>query len=322
MTARLNRRQALVALPGLCSLPAFAQTYPERPIRWVVPYAAGGAIDIVTRIVGERMASRAGQPVVVENQPGAATVLATEAFVRARPDGYSILTAAGSALTLHPEIRSNLRYDVERDFAPISGLVRLPMVLVVGRNSPHKSLAELSAFLRKGNASYSSVGIGSPHHLVTESYLGLANAHATHVPFNGTVASLNDVVEGRIDFSVTDVAGSRPMIQKGLLRPLAVPSDRRSEATPDTPTFAEAGTPLTGFAWSAVVVPKDTPRPVIERINTEVVTALNEAAIAQRLREMGTEPLPESTPDQLRAFIRAERARWRQLIRERNLKLT
>jgi tripartite-type tricarboxylate transporter receptor subunit TctC len=322
MTTTLNRRQLLATLPALCTLPALAQGYPDHPVRWVVPYAAGGASDIVTRIVAERMAGRVGQPVLVDNQPGAATVLATEAFVRARPDGHSVLTAAGSAMTLHPEIRQNLRYDVERDFAPICGLIRLPMIVVVGKDSPHKTLAELGAFLRKNNATYSSVGLGSPHHMVTESYLGLLNAQAAHVPFNGTVASLNDVVEGRIDFSITDLASSRPLIQKGLLRPLAVPSEKRSAALPDVPTCAEAGVNLTGFAWHGVVVPKGTPAPVIERINNEVVSALNEPSIVQRLRDMGTEALPESSPEQLRAFIHAERARWRQLIRERKLKLT
>jgi len=316
-----TRRTFCATLLACCSMGVAAQTWPDRPIRWVVPYAAGGASDIVTRIVAQRMAERLGQPVVVDNQPGAATVLATEAFTRANPDGYNILTAAGSAMTLHPELRRNLRYDVERDFSPIAGLVRLPMVLVVGQNSPYKNLAELTSFLKKNKATYSSVGVGSPHHLVSESFLKQINAKAVHVPFNGTVASLTDVTQGLIDFSITDLASARALIQKGLLRPLAVPSDNRSAALPEVPTFKESGQPLTGFAWHGVVVPRDTPDAIAERIHREIVEALNDKGIAQRLRDMGTEPQPETTPAQLRAFIKAERARWGELIRERKLTL-
>lgn len=314
------RIMGAVLLAG-CGAMAAAQTWPDRAIRWVVPYAPGGASDIVTRIVAQHMARSLGQPIVVENQAGAATLTATGAFTRAKPDGYSILTASSSALTLHPELRSNLRYDVERDFIPIAGLVRLPMVLLVSQKSPHKNLSDLTAYLQKNHATYSSVGVGSPHHLVSESFLKQINAQATHVPYNGTVASLNDVIQGLVDFSIADLATSQALIRKGLLRPLAVPSERRSPLMPDVPTFTEAGQPLTGFAWHGVVVPKGTPDAVVECINREIVKALNDKVVAKRLEEMGTERQPEATPEQLRAFIQSERARWGALIRQRGLTL-
>jgi tripartite-type tricarboxylate transporter receptor subunit TctC len=318
---QFTRRQALVALTQAAAFPAFAQAWPERAVKWIVPYAPGGASDVITRVVGQKVAEITGQPVVIENRPGAASLLATEEFSRARPDGHSILTASGSALSIHPELNRKLRFDPDKDFEPICGLMKLSQVMVVRNDLGVKSLADLTAYIRRQNskASFSSVGVGSPNHLSGELYLRLIGGSAVHIPFNGTGASLNELVAGRVDFSVTDLVSSGELVKKGLITALAVPDETRHRLYPQLPTFKEAGLPLTAFSWFGVMLPKGSSPDLIRSVHKAVSTALAHPAIVERYHSLGAEVLDVPTPERFREFIKSERTRWSAIIRERGI---
>lgn len=323
MTRNLVRRALLTA--ALTGAAAFAATasageFPDHPIRWLVPFSAGGGSDIATRIVAKHVGESLGQTVVVENRPGAATIVAAQETARAAPDGYTLMTAGMSTLALNPWLYKKLPYDPGKNLAPVSTLVSLPIVLVV---SPESGLADMSAvmnYLRSPRpGSYASLGVGSPHHLAMELFLESVGGHATAIPYKGTPPALQDVASGVVPMMMADLAAARPLIQAGKLRAIAVPAAQRSAQLPDVPTFAEAGGKMfEAAAWQGVVAPAGTPAPIIEKLSRAIVAALQSPDVAKQLTLQGMEPTG-STPEAFTAYARDEYQRWGAVIRHKGI---
>ena len=309
-----------LALAGIClaAVPSQAQgTYPERPIRVIVPFAAGSASDIVGRIVLEKMADDLGHRFVVENQAGASGNLGTAAVARAAPDGYTILISASGPLAVNQSLFRDIGYDPLKDFEPISLLATLPNVIVVNAGQPLRSVADLIAAAKKapGSLNYGSIGNGSSQHLAGAYFEQVTGTRMTHVPYRVTGQLVTDLVGGQLQVSFQLIPNVLGQIQGGQLRPLAITANRRSEVLPDVPTVAEVG--LGGYeayGWFAMLAPKGTPQPVIARLHAAYAKAMADPATRRRIVEVGAEPAT-STPAELSAFMAAEAKKWGDIIR-------
>lgn len=300
--------------------PAAAAGFPDRPIRWLVPFSAGGGSDIATRIVAKHVGDTLGQSVVVENRPGAATIVAAQETARAAPDGYTVLTAGMSTLALNPWLYAKLPYDPRKDLTPVSTLVSLPIVLVVAPDSSLRTLADVTAYLKREQpGSYASLGVGSPHHLAMELFLETIQGRATAIPYKGTPPALQDVASGVVPMMMADLAAARPLIQAGRLRAIAVPAAQRSGQLPDVPTFAEAGGPaFEAAAWQGVVAPAGTPAEVVETLSRAIVQALRSPDVVKQLTLQGMEPTG-SSPQAFEGYAREEYERWGAVIRSKRI---
>jgi tripartite-type tricarboxylate transporter receptor subunit TctC len=311
-------RQALVAAALLLAsaVSAQAQTYPDRPIRVVVPFSGGSASDVVARIVLDKMGPSLGQPFIIENQPGAGGNIGTASVARAEPTGYTLVMSASGPLAVNKTLTKNLPYDPEQAFEPISMFATLPNVVVVNKNLPVASLQELIAYARArpDALTYSSVGVGSSQHLAGLFFEQLTGTKMRHLPYRVTAQLVTDLITGVVPLAFQNIINVLGQVQSGDLRPLAIASKSRSVTLPDVPTAAEAG--LAGYessAWFALLAPRGTPRPIIEKVNLAAVAALNDADLRKRLIDIGAEPAPMS-PEELRAFMSAEIVKWRQII--------
>jgi len=315
----MSRAVLAVALTGAAAA-ACAAEYPDHPIRWLVPFSAGGGSDIATRIVAKHVGESLGQPIVVENRPGAATIVAAQETARAAPDGYTLMTAGMSTLALNPWLYKQLPYAAGRDFTPVSTLVSLPIVLVTSPGSDLNDLPAVMAYLRRAQpGSYASLGVGSPHHLAMELFLESIGGRATAIPYKGTPPALQDVASGVVPLMMADLAAARPLIQAGKLRAIAVPAAKRSAQLPDVPTFAEAGGhTFEAAAWQAVVAPAGTPAPIVDKLSRAIVAALKSPDVVKQLTMQGMEPTG-STPREFAAFTREEYERWGAVIRHKGI---
>lgn len=320
MFSGLLRMLLSAALAAAVPAASLASGYPERPIRWLVPFSAGGGSDIATRIVARHVSDTLGQAVVVENRPGAATIVAAQEAARAAPDGYTVLTAGMSTLALNPWLYSDLPYDPQQHLTPVSTLVSLPIVLVVSPDSALHTLADVKAYLKGEHpGSYASLGVGSPHHLAMELFMETIGGRATAVPYKGTPPALQDVAAGVVPMMMADLAGARPLIQAGRLRAIAVPAAQRSEQLPDLPTFAQAGGPdFEAAAWQGVVAPAGTPDAIVEKLSQAIVQALQSPDVAKQLTLQGMEPTG-STPQAFERYAREEYERWGAVIRAKQI---
>lgn len=319
----LHHAGAACTMVMLAMAPLAARAADATPARWVVPYTAGGGSDLATRIIAQKVGPALQQNIVVDNKPGAATIVAAQDVARAKPDGATILTAGQGTLVLNPALYRKLPYDPKADFMLVSTLVRLPVVLVAGPAVPAKTLPEFVAWLRQenGKATYASVGAGSPHHLSVALMLDRLQAEAVHAPYKGTPPALQDVAGGQIGFMMADLSAAVPLIKAGKLRAIAFPAERRTPLLPDVPTFAEAGVPdFTAFAWQGVVVPAGTPSSVVDKLNAEIVGALKDPAVRRQMQEIGLEPMGDSRAG-FAAFVAREQAKWGALIRTHNIAL-
>lgn len=313
---------AVIALAAaLIPAVAVAQTYPTKAIRIVVSYQAGGAVDIVTRTVGQKISEQVGQPVVVDNRPGASTNIGSMMVAKATPDGYTLLTAS-SANVVNMSLFPKMPYDTLRDFAPISQLGFGPQVLVMNAALPAKSVKDLLALAKgkPGQLSYASGGAGSSQHLTGELFKSLGQVDILHVPYKGGAPALIDVMGGRVAFMFINTLEALPHVKAGKVRTLAIASAKRSGVLPDTPTFAESGMP--GFeaaAWWGFVAPAGTPKPVITKLHGEVVKALGAPEVKERFAALGAETLG-STPGEFAAFMREEAQKWGTIIRKLGIK--
>jgi len=293
-----------------------AQSYPDRPIKVVVPFAAGSASDVVTRLVLEKMSPALGQPFVIENQPGGGGNSGTLSIARSEPDGYKLLMGASGPLAVNKTLTKNLPYDPEKDFEPISLLATLPNVVVVSAKVPIASLQDLIAHAkaRPGELNYSSVGNGSSQHLAGVLFEQLTGTKMTHVPYRITGQLVTDLITGVVPLSFQNIANVLGQVQSGNLRPLAIAAKSRSATLPDVPTAAEAGLPgYESSAWFALLAPRGTPKPIVEKLNLTTVAALQDADLRKRLTDIGAEPA-SSSPEELRAFISTEVVKWRDII--------
>jgi len=293
----------------LCAGAVLAQGYPNKPIKIVVPFTAGSATDIMARIVGEKLSTAWGQPVFIDNKPGAGGTLGSAFVAKSEADGYTLLVVA-TGHVVNPVLYPNLSYDTVGDFAGITPLASLPNVLVVSANSPFKSVPELiaAAKARPGQLNYASAGTGSATHVNAEKFRSVTGIQATHIPFKGTPETITETIAGRIDFMFTPVLSSLPTIRDNRMRALAVSTARRSSALPDVPTVSEAGVP--GFVfdfWVGLLAPVKTPRDIVNKLNQEVSKALALPDVKERMAKLGGEPMPMS-PERFDAFIREEHA--------------
>ncbi len=324
MPTSLTRRQAAGLLLTSAVLPdAWAQGFPNQSIRWVVPYPAGGGTDVVARLLGQAMAGALGQQIVVDNRPGAGTMIGGDLVAKARPDGSTIGTVDTSTVALAPHLFAKVPYKPDKDFAYVGGTTKFPFVLVVHPDVPARNLQELVALARKqpGALKYATPGLGGPNHLGMELFQRKAGIQLLHVPYKGDAPALLGLMAGEIDMYLVNTAASLSYIRSGKLRPLAVSVSRRSGVLPDVPTFAEAGVPdFESYSWQGLAAPAGTPPAVVARLNTELNKALASEDVRHRLADLGIEPSP-TTPEEFTAFVREQSALWGGVIRAANIRL-
>ena len=322
MTAALHRRTVLKALALLpaagAAAPVFAQgAYPDRPIRVIVPYLAGGSTDVGARIIAERMAAGLGQPIVIDNRPGAGVIVGTNAVAKADPDGYTLLITT-LAHPINITLQKKLPYDSIADFEPIALMGIINFILVVHPSLPVTDLPSLVSYLREnpGKANYGSAGLGSPMHLGPELFKSLTGVEASHVPYRGETAALNDMIGGRLTFMLAGTPTVAPFIRSGAVRALATPSPKRSSLVPEVPTTAEAGLPRwQTYSCIMLLAPKGTPRAIVERLNRAANAAMASDEVKDRLTKLGIDPVESSTPEGTAQFIRDEAAKWAPIIK-------
>jgi tripartite-type tricarboxylate transporter receptor subunit TctC len=301
---------------------SFSQEYPARPITAIVPFSAGSASDVIARIVLERMGNAMSMRFVVDNRPAAGGVAGTTAAAKMAPDGYTIVMGASGPMVVNKVLNPAVGFDPEQDFQPISIYANLPNVAVVTAKLPVNTLAELIDYVKKNdNVPYSSVGNGSSQHLAGALFEQLVGAKMQHVPYRVTSQLQADLVSGQVPTSFQLVPNVIGAIKAGQVRPLAVASEHRLAALPNVPTAAEAG--LKGWessAWFGFFGPRGMPRPMVERLNREVVAAIGDPAVRERFKDFGAEPLT-STPEELGRYVSAEMVRWRDIITKAGIKL-
>ena len=311
---RLGRPLAALLL---CTAAAHAQDYPRRTIRVLEPLAAGSAVDVVTRIVADRMGEALGQSLYVDNQPGAAGLIGMRAGARAAPDGYTVLAVNDSVVTVLPNLRADAGYDPRRDFAPVVQMVRIHWALVSSPALPATTLQGLIAAARAkpGSIDFASGGQGSPQHIAMELLMRAAGITLRHVPFRGATPALNEVVAGHLPVMFTALPTPLPFVGDLRLLILGVADAARLPGLPDVPTIAEAGVPGFEFtAWGALLAPAGTPAPIIAKLNQAAVAALDDPAIHKRLTDLGYDVVG-GTPDELRALLAQDFEQKGELLR-------
>ena len=323
----IPRRAALVAGLAAAAAPPFRRAlaaYPDRPVRWIVAYAAGGGTDTLARILGGSISPKLGQSVVVENRPGGATNIGAEAAAKAAPDGHTVFSADNGTLVFNPVLFRKLPYDPDRDFRPIGLLARFPLILTVKQTSAFGGARDFieGAKAKPGQIDCASPGIGSPHHLAMERLAKETGTRFNHVPYRGAAPALNDLLAGNVEAMILDLASGRSHLRSGRIKPLAQCSTARHSDLPDVPTVREALglQDFEAYAWQALMAPARTPDAVAARLTEELATALRDDAVIERVREIGLEPLTGG-PEEVTKLIEAERATWVPLIRERGITL-
>ena len=312
----------LLILTVVANPAAAQQAFPAKPIRWLVPYAAGGGSDFLARTIGQTLSTQVGQPVLVDNKPGGNTALAAAETARAPADGYTVLSADNGTMVFNPALYKTLTYSPTKDLAPVTLMGRFPMILVVGSGSDATSAKDFiaKAKAKPGGFNYASAGAGSPHHLAMELLKVEAGLFMVHVPYRGAAPALADVVGGQVPAMMVDLAAGSGFIKGGKVRALAVANATRLPQLPDVPTFAELGFKnVEAAALVGMVVPAATPADVIATLNRQVVAAINDPAVNKRMTDFGVEPVG-NTPAQFGELLRAETTRWHKLIRD--LKIT
>jgi tripartite-type tricarboxylate transporter receptor subunit TctC len=303
----------LVASPGRGD----AQDYPSKPVRIVVPYAAGGGTDALARFLASGLEKRLGQPFIIENRPGQGTATGGLFVARSAPDGYTLLAATSSTLAFNPSVYKKLPYDPATDFSPITLVAAVPFVLVVNPALPVNSVGDLVALAKAkpGELSYGSGGMGAPHHIYMELFKSMTGTDIRHVPYRGGGPALNDVVAGHVPMMFGDVGPVTGLVRDGRVKGLGVTVGRRVETIPDVPTLVEAG--LAGYeanSWQSVVAPANVPRPIVTALNKALTGFLAEPATREHFLKLGMQPL-SSTPEEFGAYIRAEIRKWAPIIK-------
>ena len=319
------RRMAMLgwalAMTFVAAVPALAQTagdYPQRTVTFLCPFPPGGGTDILTRMLAQELQDKLKRPVIVENRPGAGTVIAAQAVAKAPPDGHTIFLAPVTTLAIGPSVYKSLPYDTVKDFAPIGLVGSSQFALIAYPGLGVDTLPELIALIKSknGQMSYGTSGASTPHHLFMELFLQMTGGTAQHVPYRGSVAALTDVISGHIPFMIVDLAVAIPAIKEGKVKVFGVTSATRVKVLPDLPTIAEAGVPGYGAAgWFSVVAPAGTPRAIIDRLNAILTAFVNRPDIQDRMNTLAITPVT-STPDELARLIPVEIRKWAQVVKD------
>ena len=299
---------------------AWAQAYPSKPLRWIVGFPPGGGADTVARIMGQWLSERLGQPVIIENRPGAGTNIAVQAVVNSPPDGYTLLFLGASAI-VNTSMYESLPFDLQRDIAPVSGLIDYPMVMVAHPSVPAKTIAEFITYAKANprKISMASFGSGSASHLAGELFKMMAGVDLVHVPYRGGAAMITDLLGGQVQVGFDVMTTSLPHIRTGALRALGVTNTKRYEGLPDVPSIAETVPGYEARTWAGVGVPNGTPTDIILRLNREINDGLANPTIRARLADIGTIPMV-LTPQEFGAYIAAETEKWGKVVRSAGIK--
>lgn len=313
---------ALIAVAA--AAPAQAQEYPSKPIRWLIPFSAGGPTDVLARAIAPKLSESLGVPVIVDNRVGAGGSIAMETLARSAPDGYTIAMGHTGTQAINPHIYAKLAYDPRKDFAAVTPVVSYVNVLVVNPAVPAKTVAELIAFAKANpeKVTLGSGGTGATNHLSMELLKSLTGAPIVHVPYKGSAPALVDVMAGNITGMFDILVTSLPQIRNGKIRPLAVTSDKRSEYAPDIPTMRESGVPGYSEAgsdlWFGVFAPAGTPKPIVDRLNRELIKALDTAEVRERIRAQAYS-VWTLRPEEFDAFVRTDYEKWGKIVKSANI---
>jgi tripartite-type tricarboxylate transporter receptor subunit TctC len=312
----------LAALPLLAAF-AHAQDYPTRPVRWISPWPPGGANDVFSRAIAQELTKSLGQPVVVENRPGAAGTIGSDAAAKAAGDGYTVVMGSSPTHAIAPSVYPNLPYDPLRDFATVTLVAVVPNVLVVHPSVPARSVAELVAYAKAnpGKLNFSSTGNGTSQHLSGELFRTLTGIDIVHVPYKGTAPALTELLAGQVQMAFENLPSMLPHIQSGKLRALAVTPARRSNAVPDLPTVAEAGVPgYEASVWFGVFATAGTPKPIVERLHGDIMKALSTPELKERMAKLGAEVVGLG-PDEFAKYLRQEIPKWADVVKRAGVKI-
>jgi tripartite-type tricarboxylate transporter receptor subunit TctC len=314
MPMSASRRLILAALAAAFATPAFAQSYPAKPIRVIVPYPAGGTTDVLARAVGERLSAAWGRPVVIDNKSGAGGTIGTAEAAKAAPDGYTLVLGNNQTHAMNATLFEKVPFDLAKDFAPVAYVASSRHVVVVNEKSPAKSLADLVALGKKQRLTFASSSLGSASHLISEALRVKAGMEATHVPYRGANPATLALLSGEVDFYTATYASVAQHIDSGKLRPLAIGGPARIAKIGAVPTLGEAGYPdLNADAWFGFYAPAGVPADIVAKLNGGIGAALKEPAVAENLRKIGFEPATMSVAE-FAAFHAAELKRWSQII--------
>jgi tripartite-type tricarboxylate transporter receptor subunit TctC len=307
---------AAIAAP----MQAWALDYPTKPIRWIVGYPPGGSADTSSRIVAQWLSDRLGQPVIIENKPGAATNISVQAAINAPPDGYT-LVYLGTSATVNPSMFESLPFDVLRDIAPVSGLSDMPLAFVVNKSIPSRDVAEFIAYAkgRPGRISMASFGAGTTSHLAGELFQTMTGIKLVHVPYRGEAFALADMISGHVEVMFDTLSASMPHIRSGALRALAVAGRDRYEGLPEVPTVGETVPGYEALSWGGIGAPRGTPKEIIDRLNREINAGLRDPAVRKKLNDVAALPIFYS-PAEFGAFMAAETKKWAAVIRRAGIK--
>jgi tripartite-type tricarboxylate transporter receptor subunit TctC len=296
-----------------------AQDYPSRPVTLISPWPAGGASDTICRLLGAKLAERLGKPVVIENRPGAGSMIGVAAAARAAPDGYTLVQGGFASLATGVTIYKKLPFDPTKDFVPLAHITHLAHVLVVNPSLPVRSVPELVKLAKgkPGELSFASGGPGSPHHLFAELFKSMTGIEMTHVPYKGTAPAVADVVAGHIPVMFPDPVAALPLVREGKLRALGVTSTTRLASAPDIPTIAEAGVPgFEAVGWQMIVAPANTPNGIVNRLHAEIKRIVELPEIQQEMVKIGMIPVSSPPPEELQRFIDSEIVRWGRVVHQ------
>jgi len=323
----ITRRSLLAAVPAGLTLAhaqsVLAQAYPSRAVRWIVPYAAGGGSDVTARVVAESLKNGLHQPVVIDNKPGAGTIIGMQALLAQPADGLTVATADSGTLAYNPSLYQKLPYDIDKSFAYVGGIGRMPLVLVGKPGFAPNSVHELIALAKRepGKLTYSSAGPGSPHHVAMELFQQQTGTHFVHVPYKGAAPAVQDLLAGQVDLMMLDLPGGLAHMRGGKLKLLATAMPKRVPQLPQVPTMTEAGVPdFVAFAWQGMVVPAGTPQATVARLDSDLRAALDSAEVRHKLGELGVDPMPMDSAH-FAAYVASEQRRWSQVIKTAGIKL-
>ena len=314
----------VLGLIALClSFSAFAQSYPNKPVRVIIPWPPGQATDLAARLIGERLSQQLGQPFVMDNRPGAGGQIGTEAVVKSAPDGYTILAASSGPISIMPNLQK-INYEPLKDLAPVSLISTAPFALVVAPNFPANNAKEFLALVRgsPGKYTFASSGTGATAHMFAELFNSMAKLKVVHVPYKGSVPALTDVMGGQVAYAIETVAATGPHIKSGKLKTFGVTSAQRNAALPDVPTLAEAAD-LPGYncaAWIGYAAPAGTPREILVKLAAEIQKAAQSAELRERFVPLGMDTA-SNTPDEMMAYMRREQERYGQIVKTANIKI-
>lgn len=325
MLKQLMGAAAIAAAAFCATQPALAQTagtFPNKPIHIIVTFTSGGAPDILARLIGEKLSAAWGQPVIVDNKPGAGGNIGSDYVAKSPPDGYNVVLGTVGTHSINGALYQSMPYDMVKDFTPVTLLASTPNMLVINNDVPAKNLKEFIALGKKdGKMTFASSGSGTSIHVSGELFKTMTGIDMQHIPYKGRASAIPDLLGGRVTMMFDNMPSSLPLVREGKLRAIGVTSAKRSAAAPDIPTLAEAGLPgFEAVSWFALFAPANTPRPIVDKMQAEVSKILKSPDISKRLLDLGLEP-SGSTPDELAAYQKSEIAKWSKVVKDSGAKV-